>query len=57
MIVSPLNGVLPIVPLNVVSPAVLVARLWAPDTVELKLRLPLEVLVNVVLAPRVTAPV
>ena len=57
VIVRPVNGVPPTVPLKVVLPAVLVVRPYAPETVELKSRLPLEVLVSVVFAPSVTAPV
>ena len=57
VIVRPVNGVPPTVPLKVVLPPVLVVRLYAPENVELKSRLPLEVLVSVVFAPKVTAPV
>jgi hypothetical protein len=55
--VRPVSGVPPTVPLKVVLPAVLVVRLYAPETVELNSRLPLEVLARLVSAPKVTAPV
>jgi hypothetical protein len=57
LMVRPVRGVPPTVPLKVVLPAVLVVRLYAPEIVELNSRLPLEVLVNVAFAPKVTAPV
>ena len=57
MIFRPVSGVPPTAPVNVVLPAVLVSRLKAPETVELKSKLPLELLFSVVFAPSVTAPV
>ena len=57
VMVRPVRGVPPTVPLKVVLPPVLVVRLYAPETVELNSRLPLEVLVRLVSAPKVTAPV
>ena len=62
VMVRPVNGAgstdaPPTVALNVVFPPVLAVRLNAPETVELKSRLPLEVLVSVVFAPKVKAPV
>jgi hypothetical protein len=55
--VRPVRGVPPTVPLKVMLPPVLVVRLYAPETVELNSRLPLEVLIRLVSAPKVTAPV
>jgi hypothetical protein len=57
VMVRPVSGVAPTVPLKVVLPPVLVVRLYAPETVELNSRLPLAVLVRLVSAPKVTAPV
>ena len=57
VMVRPVSGVPPTVPLKVVLPAVLVVRLYPPEIVELNSRLPLEVLVRLVSAPKVTAPV
>ena len=57
VIVSPVRGVPPTAPVNVVLPVVLVVNANAPDTVELKIRLPAAVLVSAASAPSMTAPV
>ncbi len=57
VMVKPVRGVPPTVLLKVVLPPVLVVRLFAPETVELNSRLPLEALARLVSAPKVTAPV
>ena len=58
LMVRPVSGVAPIAPLKVVSPVVVVDKVLAPVTVELKRMAPrLLPVVNVVSAPKVTAPV
>ena len=58
LMVRPVRGVAPIAPLKVVSPVVVVDKVLAPVTVELKRMAPrLLPVVNVVSAPKVTAPV
>jgi hypothetical protein len=59
LMVRPVSGVAPIAPLKVVSPVVVVDKVFAPVIVELKLRLPsapLPVLAMAVVAPKVIAP-
>ena len=58
LMVRPVNGVPPIVPVKVVSPVVVVDKVFAPATVELKRILPaLEPVVSTLAPPKVTAPV
>ena len=57
LMVRPVSGVAPITPLKVVAPVVVVDKVLAPVIVELKRMAPaLLPVVNVVVAPRVTAP-
>ena len=58
LMVRPVSGVAPIAPLKVVAPVVVVDKVLAPVIVELKRMAPrLLPVVNVVSAPKVTAPV
>ena len=57
VIVKPVNWTPPIASTNTVSPAVLVLKFLAPDTVDLNHSLPLLVLLNVALSAKVIAPV
>ena len=56
VMVRPVNGVLPSAPTNTVSPAVLVVKVLAPDTVALNQSLPLLLLVRVAFSLKVIAP-
>ena len=57
VMVKPVNGVPPSAPAKTVSPAVLVFKFLAPDTVDLNHNLPPLVLAIVALSAKVSAPV